>query len=103
MEQFNNPFETSGIDPVQGSQIMQTLGMSMGDLSAPDKFNKLNDIMKYVGNKQGGDYLLSRIVNGKPGIDKLSTAWEYVGLRSKHDSIKGEMDRLTKELELYER
>ena len=101
-QQFDNPFDVSGSDPVIGTAVMQALGMTTADLSQPDKFNKLNDILKYVGNRMGAEQLLSRITHGKNG-DKLTMAWEYIGLRSKHDSLKGEMERLSKELEIYER
>jgi hypothetical protein len=101
-QQFNNPFEGANIDPVLGSKMMSTLGITPLDLSAPDKFNKLQDILKYIGNKQGGDYLLSKITSGDTK-DKLGKAWEYINLRSKHDNLKFEIEKLSQELELYER
>lgn len=99
-QQFDNPFEGIAVDTVVGASVMQLLGITPIDLSQPDKFNKLQDILKYVGNKQGGDYLLNRIVSGKTG-DKLNIAWEYIGLRSKRDTLRTQIDTLTKELDLY--
>lgn len=100
---FDNPFSDSGIDPVQGTEIMRVLGMSINELSNADRFSKLNEILSYIKGKEGGRYLVDRVTNGKQGTDKLNTAWEYINLRKNYDSAKEGLERLTRELELYER
>lgn len=103
MEQhFENPFEGAAIDSVQGAEIMTMLDMSISDLSSPDKYEKLSTVLKYVAGKQGANYLISKLIAGKPG-NRLDNAFEYFSLRGKYDQHKSEMERLSKELELYER
>jgi hypothetical protein len=100
---FDNPFESSGIDPLVGANVMRAVGVTPADLAHPEKASRMNDIMTYLKGKEGGENLIHRVTAGKNNVDRLGMAWEYVKLREKHDQARESLERITRELEVYER
>jgi hypothetical protein len=102
MEQtFDQPFEYLDIDPIEGTEIMQLVGLDPTDLRFPDKLAKMRDITAYLAGRIDKRYIVNKITAGR-NVDRLEHIWGYLNLRKQLDSKHSELEKLQEEIRFYE-
>lgn len=96
-------FSDLGVDPVEGAEIIDHMGITQGELSDPQMFGKVKDIIQYFQGKEDKRFVLNKILAGKGIGDKITHVLGYVTLRKERDQIINNLSKLEEEIMLYER
>lgn len=100
---MSNVFNDLHVDPIEGSIIMNKLGISPYDLSDSNTFSRVMDIMGYFQGKEDKEFILDKILVGKNVTNKVDHVWGYTSLRRQYDEYQKQADRLKEQLFYYER
>lgn len=71
-------------DPVFASEVQGLLGMTFYDVENPRKFRQLQDVIDFFGNNPNARRDILKVLNGKPGMDKLDLLWGYTELQKEY-------------------
>ena len=85
------------IDPVKSTEMMRSLDVTPDDIQLPDKYSKLETILKYFSGKEGNQALIERLLIGKNIPDKLLFVTNYVLLRSDMENKSNRINLITPE------
>lgn len=75
------------IDPIQGTELMDLLGVEYYDLESPAKFRKFDEISKHFRGKQNLKGQILKILQKRPFEDKMDAVWRYVQLEKERERI----------------
>lgn len=79
-------FSDIGIDPIEGAEIFDIVGIYQQDLLDPKKFHKAKDIVKFFQGINNKRWVMTKILSGKPRSDRMDIIWEYVQLQNERQS-----------------
>lgn len=68
-----------GIDPLKATELLDVLGVSADELSAPGRFEKFKQMAKYMIKFDNFPYLIKKLTLTK-NVDKLQHVWEWTEL-----------------------
>lgn len=90
-----NAFNSAGVDPISGVQLMATLGMSNDDLIIPQRFQKFQEILSFFSkfSEDTQRFLVSKATRGKM-VDKLDHIFEYTQLLKQKEGYESELRNL---------
>ena len=76
------------VDPIEGTEILSLVGVNPDHLGIPQVFQKVRDVIGFFQGKTDKGYIISKLLAGKPGIDRLDHVWKYSQLRRELDEKK---------------
>ena len=79
------------LDPILSTEILDYLGIHPDEIHDNRRFTKLQEVVKFFTNVENRRFVINKLMNGKPGIDKLDHVWQYVTLRKEHANKQHEM------------
>lgn len=90
-------------DPILGTEIFNTLSLSMEDIAFPGQQLKLQEITEFAGKFEDGMTMIRIAMMKKPsGIPAVDHIHTYVNLQNKRIGLKQQLSKLEEELGLYE-
>lgn len=92
--------QESGADVFVGSEIVQSIGLELGDFNLPERFNKLKEVISHFKDQPDYKYQIHKLTAGKP-VNRLNHVHEYVQLANKKVALQEDMNKLNSEMELY--
>lgn len=101
MEQ-STTFSDLNVDPVEGANIMRLAGISSDDLRDPHVHSKVLDIMAFFQGKSDTNFMISKLLSGKPGINTIDHLWGYATLRTQYEKVLQNAEQLKEQLYHYE-
>lgn len=97
-------------DPIDGAETMGLMNLTQNDLVDPVRFSKISDIIDYFKHDQNKSFTLTKLLVGKPLVDRVEHVWQYIGLkrdeqliREKHLKLKEEFNALQEQLKQREK
>lgn len=94
-------FSDIGIDPIEGAEIYEVVGIYDHDFSDPRRFSMIKDIVSFLKGKQNKRFLVNRIM--KPGVNRIEHLWTYIQLKKemgdKVDGLKGFAAEFTEDVQ----
>lgn len=87
--QYNNsnPFSDMNVDPIKGTEIMGLLNADAIDLQTPGRFERLQDIIAFLQDKEDAEYVIRRLTVDK-NKDPIDHVWSFIVLKKEHDSLE---------------
>lgn len=79
-----------GIDPMKATQLLDVLGVSVTDLSIPERFEKFKQTARYIIRFDNFPYLIRKLTLTK-NVDKLQHVWEWTELSRQRDEEQGKL------------
>ena len=79
-------------DPIEGTEIMEILGLYPADMVTSKNIYKLEKVIKYFQHKEDKRYLLTKLTKQKQGIEKLDHLFNYTQVRQEYDKALREKD-----------
>ena len=70
-----------GLNPIEGSEIMELLSVPTYDLEDPHRFLRIKEVVEYFQDKPDRRHQILKIIFNRPGDDKLDVVWTWVQLR----------------------
>ncbi len=91
-------FEDLGIDAVTGVSVMEMLGVSTDELSIPQRFSRLKEVINYFKQfpEDTQRFLIRKATAGKL-VDKLDHLYEYTHLLQRKSHYEETLKGLDKE------
>lgn len=83
----SNPFSDMNVDPIKGTEIMGLLNADVIDLQTPGRFERLQEIISYLQNKEDAEYVIRRLTIDK-NKDPIDHVWSFIVLKKEHDSLE---------------
>lgn len=90
-------FQDLGLDAITGVELMDSLGVSLMDVSIPQRFHRLHAVIDFLKQfpEDTRRFLISKAVRGK-SVDKLDHMFEYVNLlqsKKMYEDILGNIEK----------
>lgn len=94
-------FSDIGIDPIEGAEIFEVLGIYDQDLQDPRRFSMVREIAHYLKGQPNKRFAVNKIM--KPGVDRIEHFWTYIQLRkemgNRVDGLKNFATEFTDEIQ----
>jgi len=74
-------FNSLNLDPLIATQVIQLVGMKDYEITNPQRYNQLRDIVTYFQDKNARFEIL-KVLSKNRGMDKLDAVWTYVALQN---------------------
>jgi hypothetical protein len=71
----------SNLDPILGTEIMSSLGISHDELSIPKNLNKFKEIYHFFKDYPNPTNKITRLAASRPGVDRMDIVWTWVELQ----------------------
>lgn len=84
-------YDDLGIDPIIATELMGILGITVDDLSIPQRFERFKDVAQYIGKFENYPYLIKKLTIAKH-VDKLDHMWEWCQLSKEKEHIDSEIN-----------
>ena len=84
--QAQTKFSDLGIDPIEGAEIVDLLGIGQHEFDIPQRFRKLSHIIKFFQGRPDKRWTILNIISGKPG-NRLDLVWEWLSLMEEKQEI----------------
>ncbi len=95
-------FSELDVDPIEGANIMRMAGINPDDLRDPHVHSKVLDIMQFFKGKSDTNFMISKLLTGKPGINPVDHLWGYATLRNQYETVLKSVEQLKEQLNHYE-
>lgn len=82
-------FSEGNIGAVEGTELMQALGLDALDIQKPDTLRKYLDIAKYFSGFTDGAQVARLVAKGTMKMERVDKVLEYIGLRKALDDVRG--------------
>jgi hypothetical protein len=80
MVQFIPKISSLGVDPIEGAEILDLIGVNYYDFENPKKLNQIQDVVNYFSGKKDKRYQILKVLSGKTVVNRLDTIWTFVEL-----------------------
>lgn len=96
-------FNDFGINAIEGTQIMDSLGVNMSDLHIPQRLSRLHDVISYLKQfpEDTRRFLVSKAVRNK-NVNKLDHMLEYIHILKEKESYETQLKDIEKELSVFD-
>lgn len=95
-------FSDLNVDPIEGAEIMRLAGIQPDDLRDHVTVSKIRDIMGFFQGKPDKNFMISKLLTGKIGVNPVDHLWGYATLRTNYEKILKQADELKAQLYHYE-
>lgn len=89
-------------DPVRVGEYMQMLGISNDDLNDTFRFQRFQDICKFLNTVPDPAFFVYKAVGSKQ-IDRLDFIHEYIHFYQEKQFVEQELEEVNQNIELYSR
>lgn len=81
-------FSQANISPVEGTELIEALGLDAWELQKPDVFKMYLDVAKYLEKFSDAGMIARTVGRSAPKAEKLAKMAEYVALRKSLDEVR---------------
>ena len=99
---MENVFNNLNVDPIEGTRIMQAAGITPTDLADTFTFSKVLDIMEFFKGRPDTEFMINKLLTGKPGINAVDHLFSYAKLRTDYENNLKKVEQLKEQLYHYE-
>lgn len=92
MEQLNPLFTNLGIDPIEGTQIVQALNIQPWEFENAIRFHKIKDIVQFFRGNENAQKMIHRLTMNSAGTDKIDFVWSWMQLEGEKQKALGELN-----------
>lgn len=96
-------FSDLGVNALDGTRMMDMLGIHMSELNIPQRFFKLHEIIKYIRQfpEDTQRFLVNKAVRNK-NVNKLDHMFEYMHILKEKESYETQLRDIEKELSIFD-